>query len=471
MHKIEVTLKQHTPLIHFQHDQEGATLRATEVKPKLDRFILTKLGEDTAYQSKRDEIAKGMEEKFNKLNSYEKGKLIAKDLGWLIGKGEQPALDYKMKITSDNKKINCCEPDGLKLPMYFGNMGKENRDHPKYPVMCKECQMQLLSYNNELIKYVKDNASLLAEFFERTNFGTRQSKGYGSFYIDEKDKNYYFEPKTNLYFDLKASTYNKLFKDINLFYNSLRAGLNIKSSNQRDKFYFKSLLFKYMKNKDIQWEKKTIKEEFFLNSYDGVKGLREQQNERKKGFSDKEKQDLPLFYSSEKKYIVKDLFGLSATESWKSYRTTIKKNQPKINSNGSFAYDVDNPKIYMVADEKEATFTRIKSPLFFKIIHLDGNNYRVYISIDKEIAELIKKNILGKWMIIDNGEMGQYHSNFPLQFPDSFDYEDFFKYIFSGDNFDIEKHVEEKFKKEDEFFILKNIYSQLKDNYNKITHE
>ena len=28
-------LVQHTPLIHFQHDQAGATLRATEVKAKL----------------------------------------------------------------------------------------------------------------------------------------------------------------------------------------------------------------------------------------------------------------------------------------------------------------------------------------------------------------------------------------------------------------------------------------------------
>ena len=40
MHKLDIKLKQHTPLIHFQHDQEGATLRASEVKPKLDRFII-----------------------------------------------------------------------------------------------------------------------------------------------------------------------------------------------------------------------------------------------------------------------------------------------------------------------------------------------------------------------------------------------------------------------------------------------
>lgn len=36
------TLEQQTPLIHFQYDQPGATLRATEVKPKLDKFIIKK---------------------------------------------------------------------------------------------------------------------------------------------------------------------------------------------------------------------------------------------------------------------------------------------------------------------------------------------------------------------------------------------------------------------------------------------
>ena len=36
----EYHLKAHSPLIHFQYDSNGATLRATEVKPKLDRYIL-----------------------------------------------------------------------------------------------------------------------------------------------------------------------------------------------------------------------------------------------------------------------------------------------------------------------------------------------------------------------------------------------------------------------------------------------
>lgn len=40
MYQLNIQLKQHTPLIHFQHTQDGATLRATEVKPKLDCFLI-----------------------------------------------------------------------------------------------------------------------------------------------------------------------------------------------------------------------------------------------------------------------------------------------------------------------------------------------------------------------------------------------------------------------------------------------
>ena len=49
MKKITVELMQHTPMIHFQvrydqnqtlREQRGATLRASEVKPKLDRYLL-----------------------------------------------------------------------------------------------------------------------------------------------------------------------------------------------------------------------------------------------------------------------------------------------------------------------------------------------------------------------------------------------------------------------------------------------
>lgn len=33
-------LKQQTPMLHFQYNEQGVCLRASEVKPKLDRFII-----------------------------------------------------------------------------------------------------------------------------------------------------------------------------------------------------------------------------------------------------------------------------------------------------------------------------------------------------------------------------------------------------------------------------------------------
>jgi len=45
MYKVTFILKQHTLLIHFPHEQDGATLRAIEVKPKFDRFIFESIAE------------------------------------------------------------------------------------------------------------------------------------------------------------------------------------------------------------------------------------------------------------------------------------------------------------------------------------------------------------------------------------------------------------------------------------------
>ncbi|MEG1331776.1 MAG: hypothetical protein RSC97_10070, partial [Eubacterium sp.] len=39
-YKKVIHLTQITPLIHFQSEEPGACLRASEVKPKLDRFIM-----------------------------------------------------------------------------------------------------------------------------------------------------------------------------------------------------------------------------------------------------------------------------------------------------------------------------------------------------------------------------------------------------------------------------------------------
>lgn len=71
MNKLVIKLKQHTPLIHFQWEQEEVTLRATEVKPLLDKYIIDKIQKD------------------ENLKKTYKSFLIRQD---------PPVLNYKMRI-------------------------------------------------------------------------------------------------------------------------------------------------------------------------------------------------------------------------------------------------------------------------------------------------------------------------------------------------------------------------------------
>ena len=81
MNQLTAILKQHTPMIHFQHNESGATLRASEVKPLLDKFILTKLGN----------------------GDIREGRLYAKKNNWLIDNEKNYALNYKLSISLQKK--------------------------------------------------------------------------------------------------------------------------------------------------------------------------------------------------------------------------------------------------------------------------------------------------------------------------------------------------------------------------------
>jgi hypothetical protein len=299
MHKLEVTLKQHTPLIHFQHNQEGATLRASEVKPKLDRFILTKLGE----------------------GDYEKGKQTAQNNGWIVS-GQEEALDYKMKFIVDetpailyNNEVQkdrqgnvqtAIRKDGRNIkklrpyPLFFANLNADIDDPSEYKcfsMLNKPFQMKIFSFHADLVEHLKQE-EFLTVFFQYTNFGTRQSKGFGSFYIDESDALYadIEDLKYRFSVDIRRETrkWLDLFDTIDLFYKSLRSGINICWG---EKFYMKPAIFQYAQNNHLNWDKKLIKQYFF----DGKSP--EQENN----------------------FLFKDLLGLSSDENWKSYGTSITK--------------------------------------------------------------------------------------------------------------------------------------------------
>lgn len=267
MNKLEIKLKQHTPLIHFQHDQDGATLRASEVKPRLDKYILTQLGE----------------------GDYEKGKAEAKTKGWLVGKGEHPALNYKMRIEvlkpSKRKefllasylkkdKIQDLESKGIKAisnTTFFAqekengkiNSIKDWNKIGKKGLIWDDIFLSIFSLNCDLVLCLEKH---IANFFICTNFGTRSDKGFGSFTIlsinDKTDnipsseEKYNEAFKTFYAFCYKRNSIRSIFSDIKDDYQRLKSGTNFGN-------YRKSLLFCYAveRMKDHpRWEKRHFKQ-------------------------------------------------------------------------------------------------------------------------------------------------------------------------------------------------------------------
>jgi len=369
--KLEFKLKQHTPIIHFQHDQNGATLRATELKPKLDKFL----------KEKRPDLPFG----------------------------EHGELNYKVKIKAQNIKSSHIEsppnrPGGRarQFPNFFANMG--DGEDKLFTFTNEIIEVVFFTFNNEIRRAVEDN---FANFLMLTNFGSRQSKGFGSFYIDQSDDNYK-DISLSYYFDVNSDKMREIFDHIQLLYKTLRSGLNEIRGGGKCIFYFKSLMFLYAKKKlEIQWDKKSIKEEFFFRN------LNEQ-------IINHNNEDI-IDYSSNNRKLMKDLLGLSSSEQWKSYRATIEKENTEID--------------------------RFKSPLFFKPI-ATNTGYRIYIGFEEIPNEMLDT----EFQIKNRGQ------HFPLRTPAKFDIADFLKFAFTVD---ISNHVDSKFHSSNEFMVLSKIFRQL----------
>ena len=224
--KKEFTVKQHTPMIHFQSDQHGATLRATELKPKLDKFLL--------------ERVEGIPFKEN-ANGHK-------------------SLDYK--VTIRYKGVNQFDYPKALVPRgesgyvapYFSNDGISIEGQ-------ENIKLTFFSFNSSILQAIADNIEL---FFAFENFGTRQSKGFGSYHLETmtaKEFEQLLEKHENPTYKLKhgGSSPKDALKKVDNFYKKLKAGLNPRANNQVP---YKSLLFNYMCTEDKGWEKKWLKENF-----------------------------------------------------------------------------------------------------------------------------------------------------------------------------------------------------------------
>lgn len=182
----EYKLVQHTPLIHFQHSEPHACLRATEVKPKLDRFLIEQLEKD-------DRFGDGRWKK------------------WFVGDGSQQSFDYMMRITPNSEQVERTQSieNGIERAIaraehrspnaslheihknYFGNMASGNNIQDTVQAI-QETFKESLFYKDGLTLtircFIPELLTLIDEhirgFFMMHNFGTRQRKGFGSFTVD-----------------------------------------------------------------------------------------------------------------------------------------------------------------------------------------------------------------------------------------------------------------------------------------------
>lgn len=289
MKTLTVTLKQHTPLIHFQHNQYGATLRASEVKPKLDRYIIEKIGNGSYDDIKLKEKVKKEHE------------------SWFVKKEGVYALNYKLKIeTIAIDKAMCLAQktkfkfnprthkedliyETASFPLLLSNMGgkKEKEELVNFSYSESICLYFVFmdkSGNettfNDLINVIK---SWIASFFAHTNWGQRQNKGFGSFTVCKiedqeiswKDDVLYEKNIQLMRYKVNTQGFKKmfdLFSVIDFYWKCLKSGVNYTRREvlngtiirkNRDR-YIKSFLWTYLEGEGVTWEKKKIKNGLYL---------------------------------------------------------------------------------------------------------------------------------------------------------------------------------------------------------------
>lgn len=264
----EYKLVQHTPLIHFQHSEPHACLRATEVKPKLDRFLIEQLEKD-------DRFGDGRWKK------------------WFVGDGSQQSFDYMMRITPNSEQVDRTQsieraiaraehrPPNASLheihKNYFGNMASGNNIQDTIRETFKESLLYKDGLTLTIRCFIPELLTLIDEhirgFFMMHNFGTRQRKGFGSFTVDIST-----EPNAPKGFDLVGkycpnAYYCKLDGNVNadalldavwVISAFLRSGFNRGEGN-----YVRGFVFRYFQREEnpLANDKAFVKQKVLRNVY------------------------------------------------------------------------------------------------------------------------------------------------------------------------------------------------------------
>lgn len=247
--ELKIPVVQMTPMIHFQYKEPGATLRATEVKPKLDRYLLHAAFHDDPEQYK----------------NY----LVAKDKN---NTATVLALDYRLVISANPEDFE--RPIQLASPPtsrnYTGSIWDKSN---AVATMLKPDKTLTLIFRTQYPALIDHIQKWIHSFFAGENFGRRQSKGFGSFLTEitagdfEKYHNALKQHLQTIWAkrDLKVhyftspSDWKQVLNDIRDMHRVLKSGDGLSGNNNRiPSFLMQTYASSHYKLKNFDNEKKLM---------------------------------------------------------------------------------------------------------------------------------------------------------------------------------------------------------------------
>ncbi|MEM7657855.1 MAG: hypothetical protein AAF399_17145 [Bacteroidota bacterium] len=434
--KSTIPLLQHTPMIHFQANQQGSTLRGTDLKPKIDAFIWRKLKHRAPelFQQYAELIT---EQHFPKPSSSKQTAtayrihLAADPVAYYVPtaymKNDQKSEPQRQMKQYLGAQLGNRPLDVLGGTPYFANVDKISKGKWSEVRLAVQYQNVRVEVFSPIPKVKELVAAVLPFVLAEHNFGTRSSKGFGHFSVGGSDLPAHLGKLTPYRFRVKvenvpeAVALERLFEKIDLLYKSLRSGINM--SFRRNGLYFKSLIFKYFYDRGIQWDKKSIKQHFYLRDLEKQEG------------SHQRKEESPLHFSSSQEHLVRDLLGLASSQDWlKPYNDTLTKaSQP---------------------DEK--TIERFASPIWFKPVRSrDRKFFEVYVGANSVPGQLLHQ---GFAISSKNKRIRP----LTLTTPDEFDVHDFLQFAF--EEVELAEHVDGRFHNSREYRDLAYMYDSIRRN-------
>lgn len=377
MEKIVVKLGQDTPMWHFQGAFDDCCLRATEVKPKLDRFLLAKLDEgelsvNGCALTSRDDVPSTWWANEDKTAFNYKMRISAQSRS--IIESQVPDLDRR---TGQQKTDRNGKPVFRNLyPIYFARVGADETGDMEL-VKMSGIRVELIVSDDRLAECIEP---IIPAFFASHSFGARQDKGFGCFRVSGAGStgklsgaSYYFiVPACNN----SEDKYQSLFQHINYFHKVIRSGVNERGC------YVKSMMYHYAKDKGDDWDKPVIRTAFNFKNVlyrficgnvhiDELYDMDRRKVTNRDGSIKPVRNSLSDEYERNhelmgKKNLYRDALGLSTSQDWISYGNKVKTS----------------------LHGKENEEVRFKSPVDYRPVPTTDGGFIVYIIIHELPDEL-----------------------------------------------------------------------------------